>query len=253
MKDITTPNQVAACPVCGEKMLPPTKYRPCALCGCTVDDPHGVLSDYNHSVAEHMNFEQMMLVMSDPVQAGDEPSAPASWTREAFMDLAKQRKLARAHARKTGAMLLFDEISCQKCGSGKVVATPSGEGVWRMVCSGCDEPLTHGAIEKAVGEINKLAEKETEYRASLSEAPMVTPERALKDKAVAELRADRKMIEVFPEKQLSSLLENSAIASGDGDEKSRVRQTMKRLMESSGYRPLAMPGPAWRGQIDELQ
>ena len=117
-----------------------------------------------------------------------------------------------------------------------------------MVCSDCDEPLTNGAIEKAVGEIETLAAKETEFQAP--DVPMVTLERALKDRAIEELRSDRKMMEVFPEKQLAAILDGSEIQSGDSDEKGRIKKTMKRLIESTGFRKLVAPGPAWQSQID---
>ena len=121
MKDILTSNQPAPCPVCGEKMLPAAKDRPCALCGCTVDDPFGVFSDARHSVADPFDFEQLLLVMSDPAPSGDEslPSMPAQWTRDEYVELCKKRKLARSYARKTGETLFFDEISCSKCGGGR--------------------------------------------------------------------------------------------------------------------------------------
>ncbi len=245
-------NPIAPCPVCGEKTLPATKDRPCALCGYTIDDPHGVLFDDNHSGAERMDFEQLMLVISDPAQAGNEspPSTPASWTRDEYVAFCKKRKLARAYANKTGETLFFDEIACSKCGNGrgKFVSRPNGSGIWRMVCSDCDEPLTNGAIEKAVGEIETLAAKETEFQAP--DVPMVTLERALKDRAIEELRSDRKMMEVFPEKQLAAILDGSEIQSGDSDEKGRIKKTMKRLIESTGFRKLVAPGPAWQSQID---
>ena len=255
MQAITTPNQPAPCPVCGEKTLPATKDRPCALCGCTVDDPYGLLSDAEHSGAESYDFDQLILAMSDPAPSGDEspPSMPASWARVDYVEFCKKRKLARSYARKTGETLLLDDFSCPRCGVGreKVPITLSGAGLWLMKCTGCGESVSIAEVERAVLEIDALAEKETKFQAP--DVPMVTLERALKDKAIEELRSDRRMVEVFPEKQLSAILEISSLQSGDADEKTRVRQTIKRLMESGGHRPLAVLGTAWQSQVDELQ
>ena len=231
-----------------------TKDRPCAACGCTVDDPYGVLSDASHSDPARIDFEQLMLAMSDPDPSVDVPSPPklAQWARVDYVEFCKKRKLARSYARKTGETLLFDGFSCPKCGVGreKVLVTPDGAGLWFMKCTACGGSVSQAEIERAVNEIEVLAEKETKFQAP--DVPMVTLERAKRDLANEEMMRNKSMIEVFPEKQLSSLLEGSEIQSGDADEKGRIRKTMRRLIETSGFRFIAKPGPAWQAQIDEL-
>ena len=150
-------------------------------------------------------------------------------------------------------MLLYDEISCAKCGCGneKIRGMPDGDGAWHLVCQSCGEHVRLDAIEKAVDEIKTLAEKEVKFQTP--DAPTVGRERALKEKAEEELRNDRKIVEVFPAKQLSAILDSSEIQSGDADERGRVKKTMKRLMESGGFRQLAAPGPAWQAHVEELQ
>lgn len=229
------------------------KGKPCSLCGCTVDDPMGVFSDTDLSGPEALDRFLELFPVDKKSEDGEPPSAPAQWTRVDYVAFCKKRKLARSYAQKTGETLLFDEFSCPKCGAGreKVLVTPDGSGMWSIKCTACSESVSLAEIERAISEIDELAKKETKFQAP--DVPMVTLERALKDKATEELRNDRKMVEVFPAKQLSAILEISSLQSGDADEKTRVRQTIKRLIESGGHRPLAVPGPAWQSQVDELQ
>ena len=258
----------APCPVCGEKMPAVIKGRPCSACGCTTDDPQKILFDANHPGSKNFDLEQFLLAFPADEKIDDDepsPSAPAAeseWTREEFLDFSKKKKLARAYARKSGKALLFEDISCTNCSNQTPRSETARDGsAWRIVCRVCNQVFNVDELEEAVLEIEKFATYETQFLKANSgeaEAPMAdltraTLARALKDKAAEELRGDRKMVEVFPEKQLSAVLDGSAIRSGDADEKSRIRQTMKRLIDSSGFRPLAVPGPAWQAEIEELQ
>ena len=266
------------CTCCGAKLPPKAAAHICQACfgilGARKDVPPGTNSDSEQlSLALASNCsddtEPELLELAEPALAEPALAEPAlaepalaEWTREEYVALAKKKKLARAYARKTGETLFYDEISCASCGSGseKIRAMPDGGGVWRLVCQDCSESVRLSAIERAVTELSEFAEKETQFRAGSgsAEAPMADwakaiLDRALKERAAEALRNDRKMIEVFPEKQLSSVLNGAGIQSGDADEKGRVRLTMRRLMDSSGFRPLAVPGPAWQAQVEELQ
>lgn len=169
-----------------------------------------------------------------------------------YVAFCKKRKLARAYARKTGETLLFGEFSCPKCCVGRenVLVTPDGAGLWIMKCTACKGLVSPAEIERAVNEIDELAEKETIFQTP--DTP-VGLGRALKEKAEQELRNDRKMVEVFRSNQLSAILEGSEIQSGDSEEKGRIKKTMKRLIESGGFRQIASLGPTWQAQIDKLR
>lgn len=262
MQAITTPNLPAPCPVCGEKTLPATKDRPCALCGCTIDDPYGFLSDAEHTGPVRVDFEQLRLALAESTEAEGEPPPQASWSLEEFRDFCKRKKLARQYARKSGEAFLYADLTCPRCESDKLESRPKhGDTLWRLSCHLCDQVIASSALDKALMQIEHFSAYELQFlkanpseaEAPISEETSALLSRSLNQKAVEELRSDRRMVEVFPEKQLSSLLENSAIASGDGDEKTRVRQTIKRLMESGGHRPIIVPGPAWQGELDELR
>jgi ATP-dependent Lon protease len=210
--------------------------------------------------AVNVDFEQLMLAMSDDGKAKHESPTPMEWTTDEFKELCKKRKLARQYARKAEESLLYDELSCPSCGSTRILSVPSGS-IWRLSCKACGQAVDSAELKKALLQIENFSAYEAQFlkanppetEAPTTSAPMVTIERALKDRATEDLRSDWRMVEVFPEKQLSAILEVSSIQSGDADEKSRIRQTMKRLIESSGFRPLAVPGPAWQAEIEELQ
>ena len=241
------------CPACGAKKSTVTKDRPCQSCGCTVDDPYGILSGAEHSGAVRIDFDQLHLSLCDD---GDSEAPPPAteWTVDEFRELSKKKKLARAYAKRSSEALLYDELGCADCSEKRLQSRPlDGGAIWRLTCVACGHPVASDELIGALVQIDKFAAFERQFlRVNPLEA-MALLSRALNDKAVKELRSDGEMVEVFPEKQLSALLDNSAIQSGDGDEKSRVRQTAKRLMESSGFRSIAVPGPAWQSQIDELR
>jgi ATP-dependent Lon protease len=265
MEGVMNHPQFAPCPVCGEKMPTVIKGRPCSACGCTTDDPQNVLFDANRPGSKDFDLEQFLLAFPADEKIDDaEPAssaAEAEWTREEFLDFSKKKKLARAYARKSGKALLFEDISCTNCSNQTPRSETARDGsAWRIVCRVCSQVFNVDELEEAVLEIEKFADYETQFlkanpaeaEASMLDWTRSALARALKEKAAEELRNDRKMVAVFPEKQLQATLEG-AVLSGDGDEKSRIRLTMKRLMVSSGFRPLAVPGPAWQAEVEELQ
>ena len=226
------------------------------------EKPASVESPGGFSGAERVDFEQLRLVRAEKAKAEDEPPPATEWTAHEFRELCKRRKLARQYARKADEPLLYDELSCPKCSSTRLQSIPKDGGlIWRLSCRECGKPVVSDALDKAFLQIENFAAYESQFlkanpdekEAPMYDAPMITMKRALKDKAIVELQSNRKMVEVFPEKQLSAVLDGAGIQSGDADEKGRVKQTIKRLMESSGFRPLAVPGPAWQAQVVEMQ
>lgn len=274
MEGVMDHPQYAPCPVCGEKMPMVIKGKPCSVCGCIVDDPHDLFSDARPPGPGDKDFDLDTFFASFPADEKseesevDEPPPKAEWTLDEFRDFCKRKKLARQYARRAEELFLYADLSCPKCDSDKLESRPKhGSMLWRLSCHLCDQVIASNALDKALAQIEHFsayelqflkanppeAEAEAEAPAPMSKEASALLSRALNRKAVEELRSDKAMVEVFPEKQLSAILDGAGIQSGDADEKSRVRQTMKRLMESSGYHPLAMPGPAWQAEIEELR
>lgn len=267
MEGVMTPPQFAPCPVCGEKMPTAIKGRPCSVCGCTTDDPHGIFSDTDLTGPEALDRFLKSLPDDEKSDDGDdEPHPQSEWTTEEFRVFCKKKKLARQHARKTEELFLYADLSCPKCDCDRIDSRPkNGEKLWRLSCQACDRPIVSKELDKALAQIEHFSAYEAQFlkenspeagaeaTAPMSEEASALLSRALNRKAVEELRSDKKMVEVFPEKQLSAVLAGVETQSGDSDQKGRIRQTMKRIIESSGFRPLAASGPAWQSQADELQ
>jgi ATP-dependent Lon protease len=213
------------------------------------------------SGAENLNFEQLTILLSAK-SASDDPQSKKEWTASGFRHFCKKKKLAREYARKAEESLIYDELSCTDCGSKRLESRPNdGSTLWQLRCSVCGHYIDSIEFYKSLVQIDLYASYQRQFlrtNPGETEAPMagvqlVKVARVLEDEAAEDRRSNRKMVEVFPEKQLSAILDNAEIQSGDADEKGRLRQTMKRLIESSGFRPLAVPGSAWEGEIEELQ
>lgn len=227
----------------------------------SVDAPFGGFFD-----SVRIDSEQLRIASenakAESAKANGVPPPQSAWSPEEFRGFCKKKKLARQHARKAGETFLYANLTCPECGSDQLESRPkNGGSLWQLSCYACDKVIISSELDKALAQIEHFSAYELQFlkanpgeaEAPTPDAPMVTLERAIKEKAAEELRGNRRMVEVFPEKQLSAILEGSSIQSGDADEKSRIRQTMKRLIESSGFRPLAVPGPAWQAEAEELQ
>lgn len=227
----------------------------------SVDAPFGGFFDSVRIDSEQLKIASKN-AKAESAKANGVPPPQSAWSPEEFRGFCKKKKLARQHARKAGETFLYANLTCPECGSDQLESRPkNGGSLWQLSCYACDKVIISGELDKALAQIEHFSAYELQFlkanpgeaEAPTPDAPMVTLERAIKEKAAEELRGNRRMVEVFPEKQLSAILEVSSIQSGDADEKSRIRQTMKRLIESSGFRPLAVPGPAWQAEIEELQ
>ena len=255
MEGVMDHPQFAPCPVCGEKMPTVIKGKPCSVCGCIVDDPHDLFSDAKPPGLGDKDFDLDTFLASFPADEKseesevDEPLPKTAWTIEEFRVFCKKKKLARQHARKTEELFLYADLSCQKCGCDRLDSGPKNDDkLWRLSCQACDRPIVSKELGKALAQIEHFSNYETQFLkanppeagaeapAPMSEEASALLSRALNRKAVEELRSDKAMVEVFPEKQLSSLLEGSEIQSGDADEKGRIRKTMKRLRAYSSRR-----------------
>lgn len=214
--------------------------------------------------AVHVDFEQLLLAISDPVPSGDEstPSAPAAWTREEFRELGKKKKLARAYARKSDQVLLSDELVCANCGSKRIESTTRNAGLsWHLGCAECGGFVAKSTIEIAHSQLEKFARMEAQFlkanpvekEEAMKEAPMVTLARVKSEEEAARKRAAGESVEIFCPERLLSALSIAEVSLGDADQKKRVTQTIHRLIELGPDRTLVAPRFAWGAQIEELQ
>ena len=252
------------CTCCGAKLPPKSEGHICQACfgilGARKDVPPGSNSD----------SEQLSLALAANGPADTEPeleelSEPASaeWTREEFLDFSKKKKLARAYARKSGKALLFEDISCTNCSNQTPRSETARDGsAWRIICSACNQVFNVDELEEAVLEIEKFAAYEAQF---LKANPGDTGEKealafnlssalelAKKAEDAEKKRASGEAVEVFCPERLLSALGNADLSSSDSDQKRRLTKTINRLIELGADRALAVPGPAWQGEIEEL-
>jgi ATP-dependent Lon protease len=146
----------------------------------------------------------------------------------------------------------LDKLKCEDCGGSDVVlAAP--ETRWKWECRNCGRvqigrqqaELTRQimcASAPSAAEILKDFDRQKSavkgYSPSKAGAPAVISSRDVK---------------VFDEQQLIDALTILPTMTADGEGKNRVKTTIERLSNSGEMRPLALPGPAWLAQIEEMQ
>lgn len=67
-----------------------------------------------------------------------------------------------------------------------------------------------------------------------------------------EPRIQPRVIKVFDHESLIKLAETKDALSSESGDQQRLKATLLHLLENDEHRPLAMPGPAWEGEVEEL-
>lgn len=159
---------------------------------------------------------------------------------------------ARDRQRRLGEDFEIDKLVCEDCGGNDVVlAAP--ETRWKWSCLNCGKVQ----IGRQQAELTRqimcasapaAAEILTSFD-RLKAAPRAVPV----SKAVAPTDNSTRDIKVFEHQQLVDALTILPTMTADGEGRNRVKTTIERLSNSGETRPLVLPGPAWRAEIEELQ
>lgn len=140
-----------------------------------------------------------------------------------------------AHIRVFAAMrsekLLFENLCCEHCGSTEVIREIKDTN-WFWECRNCARQVDDTA---AIRQMSRLFD---ELRAEASKQPSQDFETG---------------IEVFSIEDIKNLNENSRTVSSDEYSSTRIKSTLKRLLQIGSIRPYVVPHPAWQGQLDELR
>ena len=146
----------------------------------------------------------------------------------------------------------LDKLKCEGCGGNDVVLAPP-ETRWKWVCRDCgtvqigrqQAELTRQIMCASAPSAAEILTNFDKSKAAARAVPV--------SKAAAPADVNSREVKVFDERQMYEALSILPTMTADGEGRNRVKTTIERLSNSGETRPLALPGPAWRAQIEELQ
>jgi ATP-dependent Lon protease len=146
----------------------------------------------------------------------------------------------------------LDKLVCEDCGGNDIVlAAP--ETRWKWACRHCgtvqmgrqQAELTRQIMCTSAPSAAEILKNFDRQKSAVKAYPASI--------AGASSQADTRDVKVFDHPQLYEALSILPTMTADVEGKNRVKTTIERLSNSGEMRPLTLPGPAWRVQIEALQ
>lgn len=139
---------------------------------------------------------------------------------------------ARQRAQETGDTLLFDAMTCAGCNC-KVFMRVRAANYWQFGCEMCGTLVPRRTVNDALKQAAELA------------AAAVPNPRSETQKS--------NWIKVFGLDDSVDEHTRATLSSSDEHAQARLKATAQRLAKSGAIRPLALPSPSWRAELDELR
>ncbi|GEM_PF-1479621 len=139
---------------------------------------------------------------------------------------------ARQRAQETGDTLLFDAMTCAGCNC-KVFMRVRAANYWQFGCEMCGTLVPRRTANDALKQAAELA---------AAAVPNPRPEAQKSN-----------WIKVFGLDDSVDEHTRATLSSSDEHAQARLRATAQRLAQSGANRPLALPSPSWRAEMDALR